>query len=575
MSILEKALLPTALGNVKRSTTTSTGALAHIAHAPPLPAPSASATSSRSVDSAMPLAAVDANVHSAPLPTAVLHELRLHLPRADRTKIEAEQHVALDRAELDRMLAEQVAASLDDDERATARAEFRESIARLDREVAWSCSATGRLMTALEADGKVVVAADGDEPSIEWFCPACQRDVCLAFVNDTMFSCGDVAQLLVIEHRFRRDTGAVVRAACRSGCTPEALAKAMSAFVIERETHEARQVAARAEAEIAAELAPLSLSHAEQPWCVPGVVADQASTLLVGASGHGKSWVASHLALTVASGQAWLGREVARTRVLLCLLESRVINERKIRRLASSLGLDVDALWREQWLSFWPDAKPLKMDDRASRSELARFVRARGFGLIVIDNASQLRSGGSENDSSVVGAAMEPLAQLAQLGVINGERVSATPPAIVTVHHANRNGETRGSTSYAQHADAVIELRRRDPEDPESSIRLSFGEGTRIASGALPLSMRFRGVAPDPVVPELITKADPGKAVELKPTHAKMLAALTAEPGASINALVRRAQISKRDAGPALRELELRGLAELRDDGWHTVEAPE
>ena len=306
-----------------------------------------------------------------------------------------------------------------------------------------------------------------------------------------------------------------------------------------------------------------------QEWLVPGVVPRRASSMLIGKSGDGKDWVALHLAICVASGRPFGGRPVKQGRVLLVLLESPALNEQRIGPLATALGTSLTEL--EDQLERYP--YPLLADDVSSMQMLAEWVYAREYALIVIDNLTEIRSSrsqSSENDSTAMGAALRPLAQLAQRGEINGKKITDNPPAILTLHHAGADGTARGSTAVPQHADYVIEIRRVSQKDPASLITISRGNGCRIASEELPIALRYRGIMPSPVVPEFVTHGEAPK-VKTDPLRAKMLKLLKESPVTAGD--LRTAMGANANKVLAVRkELEAEGLIESRDGLWRIVE---
>ncbi|MCW5803463.1 MAG: AAA family ATPase [Deltaproteobacteria bacterium] len=505
--------------------------------------------------------------------TAALHDLSIVLPAIDRA---AYYDKLTDGAEGRALLAAERKRALDQCGRADERRErlleqHREEDEEQQRRISWLLSSTGRLIHRLTGDDSL----DGlDGPRFCWTCPRCQPD-----------ADADADDMLVIEHRYRRGGGDrnVVRAACLGGCEPAALAEACRRLVVDREA-EARSAALDREAQdVAAELAPRAIEPSTSRWIIPDLLPAEALSLVVAPSGGSKTWMLIAMAVAVASGRPLLGREVRRGRVLLCLLESHAINYARIDLLARGLGTSLDELRAGGWLDVWPLGTPLKTDDPASIAKLARAVRARRYAAILVDNASEIRSSlaqSSENDSTVIGAAMRPLAQLAHDGALNGERVVEVPPAIAVLHHAGGSGAARGSTAFLQHADFVLEMRARS-QAPESPITIALGDGCRVATARLPVAMRFSGIEPASVAPELV-EARPAKQAEAEPDvdprHEALLAALRAHAadtggGASLNEAHRRAGGSKRDVGPALRRMEALGLAELRSDAlWYAVE---
>jgi hypothetical protein len=207
----------------------------------------------------------------------------------------------------------------------------------------------------------------------------------------------------------------------------------------------------------------------------------------------------------------------------------------------------------------------------------ATWVRAFGYSLVVIDNATEVRSTRSqsaENDSTIISAALIPLARLAQEGMINGERVADRPPALVVLHHAGADGSLRGSTAFLQHADYVLEARAKNPKDPESAVSIALGEGSRLVGDGLPTELRFRGFVPGPVTAVL---AEREAAPESKVAN-------TAKPREKLLGVIRSMAPAKwtpiRDAfgGDPARAAELRDelaadhAIEKRDGLWIVVE---
>ncbi|MCW5804389.1 MAG: AAA family ATPase [Deltaproteobacteria bacterium] len=403
--------------------------------------------------------------------TVALGDLLIHLPKIDRDSYEdaflggretraaqaAERKRALDRCGRS-------------EERRDALLEQHRTEDEADqRAIAWHVSSTGRLVECLTGEDHV---AEPQRPRLTWWCPSCQGENAghmhwspddPRLADEARFSPG---LCLVIEHRFRQrvEPPYVVRAACLAGCEPAKLADACRRFVIEREEAARREEVERESAEVAAEFAPQPIAPTASRWIVPDLLPDAALALPVGPSGGSKTWWLITLAVAVASGRPLLGREVQRGRVLLCLLESHAINYSRIDLIARGLGTSLEELRSGGWLDVWPLGLPLKTDDPTSMSKLARAVRARQYVAILIDNASEIRSGlaqSSENDSTIIGNAMRPLAQLAHDGTINGERVATTPPAVCLLHHAGGSGTARGSTAFLQHADYVLEMRSR------------------------------------------------------------------------------------------------------------------
>lgn len=348
--------------------------------------------------------------------------------------------------------------------------------------------------------------------------------------------------------------------ACLAGCSPDAIATAAVEAITTHEASALSDVLERVtivqQADTQAlidEMDVCALPVHVQEWSVPLIAPARASSLLVGESGDGKTWLLLLAMICKALGVPFLGRPVTRGRVLAALLESREINAGRIDYLVRGLGRTREEL--RGWLDLWPVGLDLKTDNRESRGELARRFRARHYDFLGVDNGTKIRSSRSqnaENDSSVLSAVLEPLAELANNGRIDGERVTDRPPAIVTLVHGD--GRPRGSSAQPQHVDYVLALARKSQRDPESPITLATGDGCRIVCDELPITMRFRGIAPNPIEVELDGEApSTDKVARL----AALVEVVRRNPGCGINEISRDTnRPGKRELGKDLDELD-------------------
>jgi hypothetical protein len=498
--------------------------------------------------------------------TCTLHELSIVLPKLSPSRLATIEELELgDVAERKKLVEKRKRAidACDDDERA---ADLRNQYQREDDaakgRIAWDTSATGRLLSYLDCSPHDV------GPRVEWWCPSCQRAAVDARATVTDDELPD-ERPLVIEHRYGQPLGPIVRVACLAGCTTEQLATAMRSFVVEYEAREARETADEQLEALRAEFTP----SAPRPVEWSGLVPARGLTLINAVSGSFKSWLLEAIAVSVASGRPLVERDTPRGVVLLALLESYDINMSRVEPLARGLGTSYADELRGKWLHVWPRTMPLKTDDATSLAKLGEFVRVFQPSMILIDNLTEIRAGtsqNSENDSTIMSNALRPLAQLAHDGVINGQRVTANPPAVVVLHH------DRGSSAIEQHADLVIELTAKG-QDAESPVTLRVGQGSRVRPPSLPLTMRFRGTLPAPIVPELVVPRERKASDEtaLPATVQKVLDVLSADEGMSITAIAAESKCSKRDIPERLGKLRDLGRAVERDGLWYAVEPAE
>jgi hypothetical protein len=294
---------------------------------------------------------------------------------------------------------------------------------------------------------------------------------------------------------------------CITGCcTPDAIALAIRQVVVAYET---AQVQARAAARARAEQEDLERMREavsitrlgeirEQAWRLRGLIPDGQLTLLVGESGSGKTFAGIGFGIAIATGRPFCGHQAEQGRVLGVFLDGGLGTiARRFGGLTAGMGASVPELGGR----FDIYREPLCITDPASLARFVQYVQRLGYAAIVIDNLSEIRGGGSENDSTVLSEALRPLAHLAQ------GRLGTRPIAIVLLHHTNAAGDIRGSTAIKQHVDHVLELERAS-DRPDATITIKPGK-MRDARGSASLKLRFedRGDAIVPVPVDTAPKA--------------------------------------------------------------------
>ncbi len=251
-----------------------------------------------------------------------------------------------------------------------------------------------------------------------------------------------------------------VRGACPAGCAPAAIGSALRCRVEETERHERATAQDEAVATIAAEVSILNLLNVPpQQWVIPGFVAQDGLTLLVGDAGDGKTFAAMHAGMAVALGEPWFATATVQQRALLMLLDgANADNGRRLSLLAAGFDTDLDSL--AGLLDVYPLGRGFQSDDPASMQRLIDTIIACGHRFVVIDNLTNARSPGDENSTANLTAALLPLTALAHEREIG----------ILLIHHANRKGTVRGSSAIPQHPDAIFELERKNKENASPVI---------------------------------------------------------------------------------------------------------
>ena len=229
----------------------------------------------------------------------------------------------------------------------------------------------------------------------------------------------------------------------------------------------------------------------EQPEVVKGLLGAGEVTLLAGKPGSGKSYVALGLALAVAIGKPFCGRETTRLRVLILDKENspRVMRQR-VDHLGGRAIPSEDLCFWGGWCGFAPEiGSPL----------VAEFAKTGG--LIIVDSAIRFFEGKSENDSAEIARFFRPIIRLARMG-----------GTLLVICHTGKGPtaqDYRGSSDYAAVADASFKLDRDGPlGEPLTTFALKITKSrsgsARALQGRLTDSGFFGGTsrpAPDEVFP--------------------------------------------------------------------------
>ena len=184
-------------------------------------------------------------------------------------------------------------------------------------------------------------------------------------------------------------------------------------------------------------------------WLVPGVLPDNALSVVWGEPGSGKSFFTLDMALAIAGGGTWQGRECCQGGVAYVAAEGgRGVKKRLLayRKRFGAAGLPFALI---------PSALDLCTEDHETEALISelRGVAAElpvPLRLVVIDTLSRVLGGANENDSQDMGALIR-----------NADRIrEATGAHVMFVHHGgkDRDRKTRGHSSLYGALDTAIEV---------------------------------------------------------------------------------------------------------------------
>jgi DNA-binding MarR family transcriptional regulator len=177
-------------------------------------------------------------------------------------------------------------------------------------------------------------------------------------------------------------------------------------------------------------------------------------SLLYGMSGTGKTFTALDLALSVAHGLHWHGRKVKSGSVWYVNTEGK----RGLKKRLQAWYTEHDEL------TLSPNFKAItwQLDIKDNFPEIIDTLESLDEkpALIVFDNFSLCAAGVNQNNQEEIAPVLK------NLHIIAGEFSSH----VMLIHHTNKEDKFNGSMAFRNHVDTMIELRKEDKEDKDSSI---------------------------------------------------------------------------------------------------------
>jgi hypothetical protein len=192
---------------------------------------------------------------------------------------------------------------------------------------------------------------------------------------------------------------------------------------------------------------------------VEGVFIRGAMSVVYGPSNCGKTFFMADLALHVALGLEWRGREVERLGVIYCALEGAHGIANRVAAFALACGLDGQRIP----FAIIPVSLNL-LDPNADTSRLIDAIKAAAermeipVGLVVMDTLSRAMAGGNENSPEDMGALVTNSARIQQ----------ATGAHVAWIHHSGKDQAqgARGHSLLRAATDTEIEISRADNDSP-------------------------------------------------------------------------------------------------------------
>lgn len=199
-------------------------------------------------------------------------------------------------------------------------------------------------------------------------------------------------------------------------------------------------------------------------YLVPGVLPRRGLGFLYGPSGHGKSFVAVDLGLSIASGIAYAGRPTTRANVLYVVAEG-----------VSGLRWRTDA-WKihnphgdpGDRFKVLPEAVNLADPNGVDAGNIAAIAEENRSEVIIFDTMARAMTGYDENSARDIG-----------VFIANAELVArAVDGLVLPVHHTGKDQTKgmRGSSAAFGGADVVIECSRNENEVTLKNTKMKDSE---------------------------------------------------------------------------------------------------
>lgn len=287
---------------------------------------------------------------------------------------------------------------------------------------------------------------------------------------------------------------------------------------------------------------------------IEGILREREIIQLVGAAKSQKTWFALHLACSVAEGTPFLERPSEKKRVLYVDYELKKSTlKKRFSMVCKSRPDNLDLL------SLRGEGSPPAIRD------IERMVKAKGYGLVVIDSLYQTGWLSEENSNDSAPKELKPLQEM----------TGKTGASLLVVDHTAKGGgkdrsavdSSRGASSKGGFFDGIFVLRPQE-KSPEGESRVILDPALRD----------FPAISPLPVIGytftqyscdlQLVGEADKSDLSGNK--QAIWEALVSFEDGASAAEIGMMAKLSENTARRILNELKFEEKASTKRDPSHS-----
>lgn len=202
-------------------------------------------------------------------------------------------------------------------------------------------------------------------------------------------------------------------------------------------------------------------------WLVKDLIIEGSLCMIVGDAGTGKTYIALDIAVAIAEGQAWLGREVLQGPVLIIDEESgeHRLSLRLKKIIEGHHGSDDTPLYFMSYQS-------VDLKNGLDTFEIEKFIIEKEIKFVVIDSLMEVIQGADENAAKD----MTPV-----LYTINKMK-ERTGTTFFMIHHTSKSGDNyRGSTAIKGAVDLMLHVDKPEKGETVKIKSLKFRDGEPVS----------------------------------------------------------------------------------------------
>jgi len=188
-------------------------------------------------------------------------------------------------------------------------------------------------------------------------------------------------------------------------------------------------------------------------WILQDLIPSKSNNLIVGQGSSGKSFIALHLAMCIASSRKFLHLSTTKG-VVVILDDESGIHRLKERTTQLELGHDKIPEDCEENLFYYPHPL-IKIDKPDGVAKLKEIIEMRKPNLIIVDSLRRVLSG-KENDSDAIELFYQGLK----------EAIGDKEIACIFIHHINKTSDglnsVRGSSDIVNMMDNIFQIQKKD-----------------------------------------------------------------------------------------------------------------